>query len=110
MAEKCVLPQDWEEYFDNFSKRIKTLDEKVEIDLVAPSVEKDEEAKGLNLAGISFDPKDKVLSVFCEDLDHLIEKPQEICVEEEGGWVKTIRVTDGTGLEHFIRLAKPLAV
>jgi hypothetical protein len=110
MAEKCIVPAEWESYFDNFSKKLKGIDEKITIDLVAPSVSEGEEGKNLTLAGISYDPKDKVLSVFCGDLDHLINKPQEICVEEEGGGVKTIRVTDGTGLEHFIKLSTPLAL
>ncbi len=108
MAEKCIVPAEWKEYFDNFSKKIKGASEKVEIELVAPSVEDLKEGKNLPLIGISYDPKDKVLSVFCGDLDHIIEKPQEICVEEEDGGVKTIRTTDGTGMEHFIKLAKPL--
>ncbi len=110
MAEKCIIPAEWEEYFDNLSKKLKQEEEKTIIDLVAPSVAEMEEGKALTLAGISYDPKDKVLSIFCEDLDHLINKPQEICIEEEDGKLKTIRVTDGTGLEHFIKLAKPLAV
>ncbi len=109
MAEKCIIPTDWEEYFDNFSKKSKALDEKIKIDLVAPSVEELEQTKNLTLAGISYDPRDKVLSVFSEDLDHLINKPQDICVEEENGRVKIIRVTDGAGLEHVIKLATPVA-
>ncbi len=110
MAEKCIVPAEWEEYFDNFSKKLKGLPEKTTIELVAPSVSDLEEGKNLTLAGISYDPKDMVLAVSCEDLDHLINKPQEICVEEENGGVKTIRATDGTGLEHFIKLSKPLAL
>ncbi len=110
MAEKCIIPAEWEEYFDNFSKKLKKMEEKTVIDLVAPSVSEFEEGKSLTLAGISYDPKDKVLSVFCEDLDHLINKPQEVCVEEENGGVKAIRVTDGTGLEHFIKLSNPVTL
>ncbi len=109
MAEKCIVPNEWEEYLDNLSKKIKAMDEAVEIDIVAPSVIEEEEAKGLKLVGISYDPKDKVVSVFCEVLDHLINKPQEICVEEENGAVSTIRVTDGTGLEHILKFSKPVA-
>ena len=109
MAEKCIVPAEWEEFFDNFSKKLKGVAEKTTIELVAPSVSEAEEGKNLTLAGISYDPKDKVLSVFCEDFDHLINKPQEICVEEDGG-IKTIRVTDGTGLEHFIKLALPISL
>ena len=38
MAEKCIVPQDWKEYFDELYKKVKDLDEKVEIDIEAPSV------------------------------------------------------------------------
>lgn len=78
--------------------------------MVATSVVEIRQAKNLNLAGISYDPKDKMLGVFFEDLEPLINKPQEICVKEENGGVNTIRVTDGTGLEHFIKLVTPVAV
>ncbi len=108
MAEKCIVPQDWEGYFDELYKKIKNMDEKVEIDIEAPSVFEKEEAKGLTLLGLSFDPKDKVLSVLCENLDHLIQKPQEICVEEQNGAITQIRVTDGTGAEHFIKFSTPV--
>ena len=108
MAEKCIVPQDWEEYFDEFYKKIKGMDEKIEIDIEAPSVFEAEEAKGIPLLGISYDPKDKVLSVLSQDLEHLIHKPQEICVEEENGGITQIRVTDGTGAEHFIKLSTPV--
>ena len=110
MAEKCIVPADWEKYFDNFSKKSKTMDEKIEIDLVAPSVAELREAEKLTLAGISYDPRDKVLSIFCENLDHLIKQPREICVEEENAGVKSIRATDGTGLQHLIKLTTPVAV
>ncbi len=109
MAEKCIIPNDWEKFLDDLSKKIKAMDEAVEIDIVAPSVFEGEEAKGLQLVGISYDPKDKVVSVFCEVLDHLINKPQEICVEDENGAIKEIRITDGSGLEHFIKFSKPVA-
>ncbi len=109
MAEKCIVPNEWEEYLDNLSKKIKAMDEAVEIDIVAPSVLEEKEAKRLKLSGISFDPKDRVLSIFCEVLDHLINKPQEVCVEEENGAVSSLRVTDGSGLEHIIKFSRPIA-
>lgn len=110
MAEKCIITSDWEEYLNNFSKKLKKLDESIEIELIAPSVEEIEEAKAIKLIGISYDPKDKVLSVLCEDLDHLIHRPQEICVEEENAKIKTIKAIDENGLEHLIKFSKPLAL
>ncbi len=108
MAEKCIIPQEWEKYFNEFYKKIKNMDEKVEIEIEAPSVFDEEEAKDLPLLGLSYDPKDKVFSVMCENLEHLIYKPQEICVEETDGAVSQVRVVDGTGAEHFIRFSTPV--
>ncbi|NPA94946.1 MAG: hypothetical protein GXO58_05920 [Thermodesulfobacteria bacterium] len=108
MPEKCIVPQDWKDYFDELYKKLKGKEDKVEIEIEAPSVFEGEEAKGLSLIGLSYDPKDKVFSVMCENLEHMIHKPQEICVEEEDGGVKQIRAVDGTGVEHFIKFAIPL--
>jgi len=108
MAEKCIVPQDWEEYFDELYKKIKDMNEKVEIDIEAPSVFEEEEAKGIPLLGLSYDPKDKVFSVMSENIEHLVHKPQEICVEEENGGIIQIRLVDGTGTEHFIKFSTPV--
>ncbi len=109
MSEKCIVQKDWEKYLNELSKKIKNMDEAVEIDIIAPGVFEGEEAEGLQLVGISYDHKDNIVSVFCEVLDHIISKPQEIAVEDENGAITSIRITDGSGVEHLIKFSKPIS-
>ncbi len=108
MAERCLIKSDWEDYFNDLSKKLKNIDEKVEIEIVAPSVFEGEEGKGLKLLGLSYDPKDNIFSVFCENIDHIIHNPQEICLEEEDGAIKQVRINDDSGAEHLIKFSTPL--
>ncbi len=108
MAEKCIVPEDWEKFFDQLYKKTKNMDEKVEIEIEAPSVFEMAEASSLPLLGISYDPKDRILSVMSESLEHLVHKPREICVEEDQGGISEIRLVDGIGTEHFIRFSTPV--
>ena len=108
MAEKCIVQQEWEGFFDELWKKIKNLDEKVEIEIVAPSVFEGEEGKCLKIIGLSYDPKDNVVSVACENIAHLIHNPQEISVYEEDGAIKQIRINDSSGAEHIIKFLVPI--
>jgi hypothetical protein len=60
------------------------------------------------LGGITYDPKDDLVEVILEDLDHLIRKPQEIWVDEEGLALASLEVVDGEGVRHILKLRDPL--
>jgi len=108
MSEKCIVRNEWEDFFDDLSKKIKNLDEKVKIEIIAPSVFEREEGKGLHIIGLSYDPKANVFSILCEDIEHLINNPQEVCIEEYDGAITQVRINDNSGMEHIIKFSIPI--
>ena len=66
------------------------------------------EADYIPLTGISYDPKDDVLGIFAERLEHVISHPKEVYVDYELEWVHSIEVVDAEGDRHIIVLKDAL--
>src|ERR1700680_4553290 len=62
------------------------------------------EAEWVPLIGLVYDPKDDIVEVAVEGLDHLIHKPRELYVEEEGGELSSLEVIDEDGTRSIIKL------
>lgn len=96
----------WQAYFDHLSR---TLGAKlVEIEVTGLGLGHQVEADYIPLTGISYDPKDDVLGVFAERLEHVISHPKEVYVDHEVEWVHSIEVIDAEGDRHIIVLKDPL--
>ncbi len=50
------------------------------------------------------------MEVAIEGLDHMIHKPREIYVEEEGGELSSLEVIDADGRRQIIKLKDMLAL
>ena len=96
----------WQAYFDQLSR---TLGAKlVEIEVTGLGLGHQVEADYIPLTGISYDPKDDVLGIFAERLEHVISHPKEVYVDYELEWVHSIEVVDAEGDRHIIVLKDPL--
>jgi Family of unknown function (DUF5335) len=62
----------------------------------------------LPLLGISYDPKDNVIQIALEGVEHLIYKPREMYVEEEGLELSSLEVIDAEGTRQIIVLKDPM--
>ena len=56
------------------------------------------------LLGISYDPKDDIIEIALEGVDHLIPKPREVYVEENGLVLSSLEVIDAEGTHQIIVL------
>ena len=96
----------WQTYFDQLSR---TLGAKlVEIEVTGLGLGHQVEADYIPLTGISYDPKDDVLGVFAERLEHVISHPKEVYVDHDLEWVHSIEVVDAEGDRHIIVLKDAL--
>jgi hypothetical protein len=96
----------WQPYFDAVSKILPG--KRVEIEVAALNLGDQIEAEWLPLLGITYDPKDDLLEVALEGVDHLIPRPREIWVEAEGLDLSSIEVIDSNGVRQIIVLRDPL--
>jgi hypothetical protein len=60
------------------------------------------------LLGISYDPKDDVIDIALEGVDHMIHKHHEIYVEENGLQLSSLEVVDGEAARQIVVLRDQL--
>lgn len=96
----------WRSYFDTVSKAL--VGKRVEIEVASLKLGDQIEAEWLPLIGITYDPKDDLIEVALEGVDHLIYKPREIWIEGEGLDLSAIEVVDDDGVRQIVTLSDPL--
>ena len=66
-------------------------------------------AEWLPFFGITYDPKDDIVEIVLEGMDHLIEKPQQIYADTGGGTsLVSIDIVDSSGIQQIVKLREPL--
>jgi hypothetical protein len=96
----------WRTFFDRVSKRL--IGKRAEIDVESLALGAQVEAKWLPLLGIVYDPKDDLIEVALEDLDHLVRKPREVYIDEGPTGLNSLEVVDGDGVQHIVQFRDPL--
>lgn len=105
MAKKLDKPL-WRPYFDSVSKAL--MGKRAEIEVASLKLGDQVEAEWLPLLGIAYDPRDDLIEVELEGLDHLIRKPLEVWIEGEGPDLSAIEVVDAEGIRRIVTLRDPL--
>jgi hypothetical protein len=95
----------WRSYFDTLSKLLEAKE--AEIEVASLDLGDQVQAKWLPFLGIAYDPEDDVVEVALEGLDHLIHRPQEIYVDDEGG-LTSIEIADASGAKQIVKLKDKL--
>ena len=101
MARKLERAE-WRPFLDRISKGI--AGKQAEIEVASLDLGDQIEADWVPLIGLVYDPKDDIVEVAVEGLDHLIHKPRELYVEEEGGELSSLEVFDADGTRSIIKL------
>jgi hypothetical protein len=105
MARKLEKSQ-WRTYFDRMSKAL--VGKRAEIEVASLKLGDEIEAEWLPLIGITYDPKDDILEIALEGVDHLINKPREVWVEENGLELSSLEVIDADDERQIVVLGDPL--
>ena len=105
MATKLEKSQ-WQIYFDRISKIL--TGKRAEIEVASLKLGDQIEAEWLPLLGITYDPKDDIIEIALEGVDHLIPKPREVYVEQEGLELSSLEIVDAEGVRQIVFLKDPL--
>jgi hypothetical protein len=108
MALEKLDSAQWKEFFDRVSKE--TSGKLVEIEVEGLDLGDEIEAEWIPLTGISYDPKDDVLSVFSNDLEHMIHHPTEVWVDFGVDGLHSMEVVDKDGHKQILVLRNELAL
>jgi len=109
MTETKQIPkEEWEAYFDQFSKEHLRDDspEAAKIEVVSPRIGAQVETEGALLLGVSYDPKSKAFEVLLEGVDHLVFEPKEIWVVGDEGSLPSIEVVREDGTKEILTLRR----
>jgi len=96
----------WSPYFDSMSKALKTATAEIEVDSLALGSQI--AAEWVPLLGITYDPKDDMVEIVMEGLDHMIHHPKEVYVEQDASGVTSLEVIDDDDVRQIVRLHDPL--
>jgi len=108
MALEKLDSAQWKAFFDRVSKELTA--KQVEIEVEGLDIGDEIEAEWIPFTGISYDPKDDVLSVFSEELEHMIRKPKEIWVDIGVDGLHSMEVVDADDHKQIILLRDDLAL
>ncbi len=105
MARK-LEKAEWQVFLERASKGL--VGKRAEIDVAAAKIGSQVEAEWVPLLGIVYDPKSDIVEIVLEGLDHLINKPQELYVEEDAGRLSSLEVVDAAGTHQIVKFKDPL--
>lgn len=105
MAIKRIERNEWQKYFDNFSKNFLKDDqpEYAEIRILNESMGAQPATQWLLLKGITYDEKGDLLDIQFDNFNRMIQHPREIYVDENSdGWVMSFEVIESDGTKDII--------
>ncbi len=105
MATRKLDKKEWKTFFDRVSKTLKG--KQAEIEVASLRLGDQVQAEWLPLHGIAYDPKDDLMEVTLEGLDHMIAKPHEIYVDGTVG-LESVEIIDADGTKQIVKLRDEL--
>jgi hypothetical protein len=106
MAAQKIDRAEWHTFFDTISKALTGM--RAEIEVASLTLGDQIEAEWLPLLGIAYDPKDDVLEIALDGLDHLIPRPRELYAASGVGGLLNFEGIDADGVSQIIKLREPL--
>lgn len=108
MTIRKLDKKEWRSFLDGMSKVLEG--EQAEIEVVSLALGDQIEAEWLPFLGITYDPKDDVVEIALEGVDHLIEHPRKIYVDDNVNGIVSLEVVDAEGARQIVKLREPLAL
>lgn len=98
----------WQHYFDEISKSLHA--ERVKVEVTGLGLGDRIAADWIALDGLTYDPNDDALTVFCEGLQHNIRHPRKIHVDVQSDGLHSLEAVDSEDDHHIIQLSAPISV
>ena len=106
MAARALAKPEWQSYCDRISKGL--TGKRAQIEVTGLRIGDQIAAKWLPLLGITYDSKDDLVEIALEGLDHLIDKPFAISVDEGPNGLSSMEIVDSEGRRQLLKLMDPL--
>jgi hypothetical protein len=98
----------WQPFFDSLTKSL--TGSLAEVEVASLDLGDQIEAEWTPLIGISYDPKDDIVDVALEGLDHRVRGPRDIYVDFDAGGLVSLAIIDADDVRQIVKLKNPLAL
>jgi Family of unknown function (DUF5335) len=105
---QAIEKSKWAAYCEFISEAVQGG--QAEIEVASLDLGNQVEAEWLPLIGISYDPKDDIIDIALEGIDHIIHQPRELRADGEFAELSALEITDKDGTQHLVRLKGSLAL
>jgi hypothetical protein len=103
------LPKSqWQTYFDHVSRTLGATQAQIEV--TGLGLGDQFETHWVRLHGLSYDPRNDLLAVMVEGLEHHIPHPKQVHVDHDLEWLHSVEAVDAEGNRHIIVLKDALAL
>jgi hypothetical protein len=107
MALMMLDKSHWQTYFDRLSRVL--VGKSVELEIAALDLGDQVEAGWLPLLGVDYDPRNDLVEIALDGVDHLIRRPREIFIDDDGAvGLSSLMIVDGDGRRHIAQFRDPL--
>ena len=106
MSVQQVDKSGWTIFFDTFTRTL--VGKRAEIEVASLDIGDQIEAEWAPLIGITYDPKDDLIEVALEGLDHLIQRPCHVYVDYDVGGLIGLEIVDADDTRQIVKLKDPL--
>jgi hypothetical protein len=107
MTARAIEKSDWEAFCAAVSQILEASSAEIEVSSLdlGDQVEKE----WAPLIGITYDPEDDIIDIALEDdVDHIIDHPQELIADIDDVSISALQITDADGRRHLVKLRDTL--
>ncbi len=106
MSMRKIDKSEGESYFNTVSKALQ--DKMAEIEIMAMGTMDKKQTNWIKIHGISYNPDEDILFIFCENLEHRIKKALEFKVWETDNSIEKIEIVGSDGYSHLLTFKSPV--
>jgi len=106
MTSRKLDKQEWHAFFDGVTTMLEG--KQAEIEVASLRLGDQVQAEWLPLIGITYDPEDDLVEVALEGLDHMIDQPRSISVEDGPAGIVSLEIIDADDVHQIVKLRDPV--
>jgi hypothetical protein len=106
MAIRILHRHEWKDFFDRVTGVL--LGKQADIEVASLALGDQIETESMQVLGIVYDPKNDLIEIVLDGLDHLIHRPRELYVDENGVELTSMQIVDADGTRQIVKLKDPL--
>ena len=106
MAIRKLEKRDWKGFLDGVTKLLQG--KRADIEVASLALGDQIETKSVQVLGMVYDHKDDVIEIALDGLDHLIHRPRDLYVDQNGLELSSVQIIDADGTRQIVKLQDPL--